>query len=107
MSTLAPLLSIQSLLDAIFAQIFQRVLECSWRFFPDFHQIKTFEGAASYTSALHPASYTSALQVLKLPSVDNHSQKFQSLKSLRVKVMFFAKYAPNGLHGIGGKLVIF
>ena len=101
MSNWAPLFSIQSMLGAIFAQIFQRVLECSWRFCPDFHQIKTFEGAVA------PASYTSALQVLKLPSVDNHSQKFQSLKSLRVKVMFFAKYAPNGLHGIGGKLVIF
>jgi len=40
----------------------------------------------------------------KLESVYNHSPKFQSLKSLRIKVMFFPKYPPNGLHGVGGKL---
>ena len=34
----------------------------------------------------------------------NHSPKFQSLKSLCIKVMFFPKYGPNGFHGIGGKL---
>ena len=34
----------------------------------------------------------------------NHSPKFQSLKSLGIKVKFFPKYSPNGLHGIGGKL---
>ena len=40
----------------------------------------------------------------KLQSVYNHSPTFQSLKSLRMKVMFFPKYALNGLHGVGGKL---
>ena len=40
----------------------------------------------------------------KLQSVYNHTPKFQSLKSLRIKVMFFPKYAPNGFHGIEGKL---
>ena len=39
----------------------------------------------------------------KLQSVYNHSPKFQPLKPLRIKVMFFPKYAPNGLHGVGGK----
>ena len=33
----------------------------------------------------------------------HHSRKLQSLKFLRIKVMFFPKYAPNGLHGVGGK----
>ena len=41
---------------------------------------------------------------LKLQSVYNHSPKFQSLKSLGIKVKFFPKYSPNGLHGVGGKL---
>ena len=41
----------------------------------------------------------------RLQSVYNHSPKFQSLKSLRIKDMFFAKYAANGLHGVGGKVV--
>jgi len=36
----------------------------------------------------------------KLQSVYNHSPNFQSLKSLRIKVMFVAKYAPSGLHGV-------
>jgi len=30
--------------------------------------------------------------------------KFQSLRSLRIKALFFQKYAPNGLHGVGGSL---
>ena len=34
----------------------------------------------------------------------NHSPKCQSLNSLLIKVMFFPKYATNGLHGVGGKL---
>jgi len=37
----------------------------------------------------------------KLQSVYNHSPKFQSLKSFRIKVTFVPKYAPNGLHGAG------
>ena len=40
----------------------------------------------------------------KLQSVHNYSPKFQSLKSLRIKVMFFPKYAPNGLYDVGDKL---
>ena len=40
----------------------------------------------------------------KPQSVYIHSPKSQSLKSLRIKVMFFPKYAPNGLHSVGGKL---
>jgi len=40
----------------------------------------------------------------KLHCVYNHSPKFQSLKSLHIKVMFFAKCTPSGFHGVGGKL---
>ena len=40
----------------------------------------------------------------KLQSVYNHSPKVQSLKSLRIKVMFFPKYASSILYGVGGKL---
>jgi len=28
----------------------------------------------------------------------------KTLKSFRMKIMFFPKYAPNGLHGVGCKL---
>ena len=34
----------------------------------------------------------------KPQSAFNHSPKFHLLKSLRIKVIFFLKYAPNGLH---------
>jgi len=40
----------------------------------------------------------------KLQSMYNHSPESQSLKSLCIKVVFFTKYAPNGLHSIGSKL---
>jgi len=41
----------------------------------------------------------------KLQSVYyNRFPKFQSLKSLHMKVMFIPKYAPNGLHSVEGKL---
>jgi len=43
----------------------------------------------------------------KLQSAYYHFPKFQSLKSLRIKVMFFSKYVPNGLHGVGGHCLIF
>jgi len=49
-------------------------------------------------------SYKDPVNFKHFESVYTHSPKFQSFKSLRRKVMFFPKHAPNDLHGVGGKL---
>jgi len=50
----------------------------------------------------HPVNFK-YFASFKLQSIYNHSTKFPSLKSPRVKVRFIPKYAANGLHGVVGK----